>query len=281
MIEPIGLALGSGSARGLAHVGVLKVLEKNHIPISHIAGSSIGAVFGAHYCAFRSAEKLEKLVFDISEKKLFQFLDITIRGGLIKGVKIEALLTDVFKETQFSDLVIPFAAVATDLSNGSKVVFKSGNLIPAIRASISVPALLQPVQFKEKVLGDGGLSDPIPVDVVRKLGATKVVAVNLDTFVNKPFKKTFAPLSRVPLNSINILRHNLALATVTTTPFIISPLIQSEFYAWRDFFNPLKVKEYIAEGERAANTIVPALLTSSLPIQTRQTLLQKLLSYIR
>lgn len=281
MIEPIGLALGSGSARGLAHVGVLKVLEKHNIPISHIAGSSIGAVFGAHYCAFRSAEQLEKLVFDISEKKLLQFLDITIRGGLLKGVKIETLLKDVFKDTEFSHLKIPFAAVATDLSNGTKVVFTSGNLIHAIRASISIPALLQPVQFKDTSLGDGGLSDPIPVDVVRALGATKVVAVNLDTFVNKPFKKTFAPLSRVPLNSINILRHNLALAKLTTTPFVISPLISSEFYAWRDFFNPLKVKEYIAEGERAANAIVPALLTNTLPVQTRQTMLQKLLSYLR
>ncbi len=256
MSDTYGLALGSGSARGLAHIGVLKVLEQYDIPISCIAGSSIGALLGAHYCAYRSAARLEQIVLDISRQKLFQFLDPTVKGGFLKGKKIETFLNELFRGITFDSLLIPFAAVATDFYTGNKVVIDSGDLAHAIRASIAIPALLRPVHYGQMLLADGGLSDPIPVDVAQSLGAHKVIAVNLDKYVVEPPRKKFFPLAQIPKNSISILRHNLANATIDDAAYVITPHIPSEFYAWNDFFNPDKVRAYIEEGERAAREMI-------------------------
>lgn len=282
MNESIGLAMGSGSARGLAHIGVLKVLEQNNIPISYIAGSSIGALIGAHYCCFQSAEKLEQLVIDITEKKLIHFIDLSVKGGFLKGDKLESFIEEVFKDKSFSHMRIPFAAVATDMNSGSKIVFKSGNLIKALRASISIPALLRPVHYNSMLLADGGLSDPIPVDVVKKMGATKVIAVNLDSYVVRKSEKKHIPISNISLNSINILRHNLAQGSLAATPYVITPLVNSEFFAWNDFFNKEKVKEFIAEGERATREVLPALLAPAANTTVkRQPLLRRLLDVLK
>lgn len=252
----IGVAFGSGSAKGIAHLGVLKVLEEHNIPIHYVAGSSIGAIVGAYYAMNPGYESVKNLVYSMSEKKLSSILDITIKGGLIKGDKIENLLSELLPE-RFDSLKLPFAAIATDLTNAEVIVMQSGNLIKAVRASMSIPGFVRPVEYETRVLADGGLSNPVPVDVVREMGADIVIGVNLDTLYVKNNAPGVPPLARIPSRSINILRHHLALKSTRSADVTISPLVYSGVISWRDFFTKTKIDEFVAEGERAAQEAVP------------------------
>ncbi|HZE86852.1 MAG TPA: patatin-like phospholipase family protein [Methylomirabilota bacterium] len=253
----IGLALGSGGAKGLAHIGVIKMLEKNKIPIDYIAGSSIGAVIGAHYATFKDIKKLEDLVVSLTLRKGFQLFDPTIRGGFIKGKKFEFFLKEILERADFKNLRIPFAAVATDFHTAKPVIFTNGDLVKAIHASISVPTIFQPVFYKDKHLADGGLSNSVPVDIVRKMGADIVLAVNLDT-VSIENGKLLA-LTKLPMHSINILRHNLAIQSTKTADVIIAPkgIYQIGLIGWNYFFDTEKTKQVIHAGEKATEEVIP------------------------
>lgn len=256
----IGLALGSGSAKGLAHLGVLRVLEKHNVPIDYIAGSSIGAVIGAYYSHRPTITALEELVYKLSERKLSSILDVTINGGIIKGLKIEKLLGETLYGASFNTLKIPFAAVATDLMNADMVTLTEGDLIKAIRASLSVPGFLRPIEHNGHILADGGLSNPVPVDVVARMGADIVIGVNLDTLYVKNELAAIPPLTRIPSLSINILRHHLALKSTRSSDIIISPMVYSGIISWSDFFTRSKIGEFISEGERAAEQAIPHII---------------------
>ena len=156
----IGLALGSGGAKGLAHIGVLKTLEANNIPIDFIAGSSIGSLIGAHYAAHKDTKKLEDIVLNFNRSKGFQLFDPTWRGGFIKGKKAEHFIEELLEGATFDKLQIPYAAVSTDMNTAGTVIFRHGDIIKAIRTSISVPAIFQPVFYQKRLLADGGLSNP-------------------------------------------------------------------------------------------------------------------------
>lgn len=256
----IGLALGSGSARGFAHIGVLKVLEKHNIPVDYIAGSSIGAVIGAYYAYNPTITALEELIYKTSERKLSSIIDITMKGGIIKGLKIEKLLEETLEGASFDTMKIPFAAVATDLSNADMVAMTRGDLIKSIRASLSIPGFLRPIEHEGRILADGGLSNPVPVDVVAQMGADIVIGVNLDTLYVKEGPVSIPPITRIPSRSVNILRHHLALKSTRSADVVISPLVGSGMISWRDFFTRSKIDEFIAEGERAAEKAVPQII---------------------
>jgi NTE family protein len=255
----IGLALGSGGAKGLAHIGVLKTLEKNNIPIDYIAGSSIGALFGAHYAVHKNAHTLEDLILGFTRSMGFQLFDPAWKGGFIKGGKAEHFITEILKGATFEDLRIPYAAVATDLNTSESILFKTGDLVKAIRASISVPAFFQPLFYQKRLLSDGGLSNPVPVDIVRKMGADIVIAVNLDTVYLEKEMSVAGSISKIPLHSINILRHNLALHSVKTADIVISPkdVLQVGIVGWNYFFDNEKVMTIINAGEHAAEKMLP------------------------
>ena len=176
-----GLALGSGSARGLAHVGVIQALEVYHIPIDMIAGTSIGSVIGSLYAAGASIDQLEEAALSMKKSKTFSLIDPTLpHSGLISGKKIEKMLNGLaLKGKTFDDLRIPFAAVATDVESGVEVILNQGKLIDAVRASISIPGIFTPVKFQDYYLVDGGVVDPVPVDVLQKMGADVIIAVSL------------------------------------------------------------------------------------------------------
>lgn len=263
----IGVAFGSGSAKGLAHLGVLKVLEEHNIPIHYVAGSSIGAVIGAYYAKNPGYEQVKELVYKMSEKNLSSIVDVTIRGGLIKGAKIEKFLTEILPE-RFDSLSLPFAAVATDLNNADVIVLQHGNLVKAVRASIAIPGFLTPVTEEDRILADGGLSNPVPVDVVREMGADIVIGVNLDSLYIKNAAPGVPSLTRIPSRSINILRHHLALKSTRTADVTISPLVYSGIMAWGDFFTRSKIDEFIAEGERVTLEAIPQIksLINTFPI---------------
>ncbi len=175
----LGLVLGSGSARGLAHIGVLKVFEEADVRPDVITGTSIGALVGAMWAAGKTAAEIEAIAGAFDMRTLMSFADVTIKGGaILSGTKVEAFLRAHLPAT-FEELGVPFGCVATDLSTGERVAFRSGDLVQAVRASISVPVVLMPVRDGERVLVDGFLTDPMPVSLARELGANVIAAVDV------------------------------------------------------------------------------------------------------
>ncbi|MBA3062250.1 MAG: hypothetical protein FP833_04720 [Atribacteria sp.] len=177
----IGLALGGGSARGLAHVGVILALEAYNIPIDIIAGTSIGSVIGSLYASGATIKQLEEVALSIKKSKtLFMIDPVFPHSGLISGDRIEKMLNQfALKDKTFDDLSIPFAAVATEIENGAEVIINQGKVIDAVRASISIPGIFTPVKYQDYYLVDGGVVDPVPVDVVQMMGADIIIAVSL------------------------------------------------------------------------------------------------------
>jgi NTE family protein len=181
--KKVGVALSSGGSRGLAHIGVLEVLEKNNIPIDIIAGSSMGALIGALYAMEPNAKKIEKMVLKLRDQNFF---DYTFpRYGLIKGKKVEEILKSTIGDTDFKDLKIPLYITAFDLGNSREIVFHRGSVATAVRASISIPGIFIPIVNKDRVLVDGAVADPIPTEILRKVGANIIIAVNVNYMKNK------------------------------------------------------------------------------------------------
>lgn len=176
----IGLVLSSGGARGTAHIGVLKVLEENGIVPDVIAGSSMGAQVGGAYAAGVAIDEMEAHWRSSSWKRVAKTLFPTIPwSGWSSGREVTRFLRDLFGDRRIEDLPIPYAAVATDLETGEAFPITSGPLAQAIRASLSVPGLFVPAWFEGRLLIDGGVTNPLPVDVARSLGADVVIAVDV------------------------------------------------------------------------------------------------------
>ncbi len=187
--KKIGLALGSGSARGWAHIGVIEALEEADIPIHCIAGTSIGAFVGAVYATGHLAS-LKQFALQMDWRKVISYFDVVFpKSGFMDGKKVHELFSIHTDAKTFADFKIPVMMIATDLKTGKKVVIESGNIIEGIRASVSVPGVFTPVKRNDQWLVDGGLVDPVPVSVVREMGADIVIAVNLNSdLVNHDYK---------------------------------------------------------------------------------------------
>ncbi|MGB3212064.1 MAG: patatin-like phospholipase family protein [Desulforhopalus sp.] len=179
--KTVGLVLGCGASRGWAHIGIIEALEEANIPIDFIAGCSVGGYVGALY-ASGSLGSLKKFLLRMDGKKIFSYFDVVFpRSGLLNGSRRVHELFSMHTEVQtFAELDIPLVMVATDLLRGEKVVIKSGNIIEALRATMSYPGLFAPVRVKDRWLVDGGLVDPVPVGVARAMGAGIVIAVDLN-----------------------------------------------------------------------------------------------------
>ncbi len=279
----IGIALGSGGAKGIAHIGVLKVLNKHTIPIDYIAGTSIGAIIGSLYASHGDVKKLEDTILNFSKRSGFTLIDFTVKGGLFKGIKTEKFLAEILEDAKFDTLKIPFAAVATDINTAESLILREGNLVKAVRASASVPAFYQPLLYKGRILADGGLSNPVPVDVITSMGADVTIAINLDTFYLEKLLEEMPALSKVPVHSINILRHNLARHSVKNADVIISPrdLYKTGFIGWSFFFDSAKTKKIIEEGERVTEEAIPQIKKAIKEWQYHQTRRGKFFSFFK
>ncbi|WP_153147844.1 patatin-like phospholipase family protein [Dechloromonas sp. H13] len=174
----LGIALGSGSARGWAHIGVLRALQHAGIEPDLVCGTSIGAFVGAAFTSGK-LDELEDWVASLTRRDVLGFFDVGLGGGLIKGDRLLNFVAQRFLAGDFADLDRPFACVATDLANGREVWLKEGGLISAVRASIALPGLFAPHQIGGRFLVDGGLVNPVPVSLCRALDADVVVAVDL------------------------------------------------------------------------------------------------------
>ncbi len=180
--KTVALVLGSGSSRGWAHIGAIEALEEEKIPIDFISGCSVGSYVGAIY-ASGNLPSLKEFVLRMSGKKVFSYFDVIFpRSGLLDGTrKVAELFSMHTSAERFSDLNIPVMMVATDLQRGEKVILKSGNLLQALRATMSFPGLFAPARVKGRLLIDGALVDPVPVGVARATEADIVIAVDLNS----------------------------------------------------------------------------------------------------
>ncbi len=173
----IGLALGGGFARGIAHVGVLKVLEEENIPVRYIAGTSVGALIGAAYCSGLSPAELEEMAARVRFKHIARWT--LSRYGFASNQRMIGFLNSILKVKTFEELRIPLAVTATDFSTGEGAVFHSGPLVDPVRASCAYPGMFQPVKIRGRFLIDGMLSHAVPTQPLRQMGAERVLAVHL------------------------------------------------------------------------------------------------------
>ncbi len=244
----VGLALGGGVARGLAHIGVISVLEEAGVPIDVIAGTSMGAIIGASYCAGLTVSELRDIAartgwWDVSRP-------IPSVGGLVTFMQMERWLERNIGEFDVRDLAIPFAAVASDIVSGDRVVLWRGRLCTAIRASCSVPGFAPPVELDGRLLVDGGITDNIPADVARMLGADYVIGV--DVFM-PALRRYLGPLGQGLAAIETLVRH--AGQGSAECDCLIVPHMEG-----RTYFRFSDQKRLIALGEEAARQKLPVIL---------------------
>ena len=243
----VGLALGSGGARGFAHLGVLKVLKEENIPIDLIAGSSMGALVGSFYGAGLDIDRLYKLAIAFKRKYYLDF--IVPKMGFIAGNRVKELIRFFTHGKNIEELDIPLSIVATDLINGEKVVFNKGPIAEAVRASIAIPGIMVPERIDGKVLVDGGVIDRVPISVVKAMGADIVIAVDVSQVkVNEEITSIFD----VILQSIDIMQNEIVKHREMNTDIMIRPLVAQ--YSSRAFTN---IEEIIKMGEEAAISQLP------------------------
>ena len=179
-MKKLGLALGAGGARGVAHIGFLKALEDNGIKPSYISGSSMGSVIGACYAMGITPDYMIKIVTSLRSRDILDLSPNALKGGtLLKSKKMAGLLTRYLGDTEFDDLHIPFSCVGADIISGNKVVFSQGRVATAIQASSSIPLVFAPVAYDNMLIADGSLVSRVPVEEVKKMGADVVVAVDV------------------------------------------------------------------------------------------------------
>ena len=177
----VGLVLGGGAARGFAHIGVIRALEQEKIPVDLIVGTSVGSLIGAIYASDANSFELEWTAFTLEKDNVFDYgIFGALTGlGIARGDKLEEFVRSKVPVQNIEDLLIPFAAVATDLNRGTRVVLDRGSVARAVRASSAIPGVFQPVEHQGRLLVDGGVLDNIPASVARERGADIVIAVDI------------------------------------------------------------------------------------------------------
>jgi NTE family protein len=258
----IGIALGAGSARGWAHIGVLQALLEAGIVPESVCGTSIGALVGAVYADDELAE-LERWVKALTWRKVVGYFDLSFSGGILKGGKLFDYLRESFLDKRIEDLRRPFAAVATDLANGREVWLRKGPVADAVRASIAMPGLFTPWLEEDRQLVDGALVNPVPVSLARAMEAEFVIAVDLSSnTVGRHLREIESGKRRskqpgvleVVTGSLNIMSERITRSRLAGEPadVVIQPLLGE--LGLLDYHRGV---EAIAEGRAAAELMIP------------------------
>lgn len=246
----VGIALGSGGARGFAHIGVLEVLRTEGIPIDMLIGSSMGAVVGAVYACGGDLCMAGKLAALLKERS---YLDMAIpREGFIKGERFQELIRIVTKDMTFEQAILPFACVAVDLESAEVLILSEGKIHEAVRASISIPGIFVPHRYGGRMLVDGGVVERVPVHGARKMGADFVIGVDVGYKGGKraPAKNVLDILNY----TIELMQWEIAKERVNTADMMITPPVEN--------INPLsnsQAEECIEIGRRSAEAAIPQL----------------------
>jgi NTE family protein len=220
----VALVLGGGAARGFAHVGVLSVLEDAGIPVELVVGTSVGSLVGALYADGHNARALEHLARDLDRGDFFDFgLAPALFGtGLARGARLERWVRDHLRAGRVEDLAIRYAAVATDLDDGSAVVLARGDVARAVRASSAIPGVFEPVELDGRLLVDGGVVANLPVTVARQLGADVVIAVDVTEVSGKAKPSSFV---EVLLRAVTILTHEGVEQSALASDVLVAPAV--------------------------------------------------------
>ncbi len=243
----VALVLGAGAAKGFAHVGVLKVLEANHVPVHMIVGTSVGSFVGSLYAYGYPAYDLQKIAMGLEKGEL---VDLTVPdNGFVKGEKLEAYVNRMIRGTKMENLRVPFYAVATDIGSGEEMVFSKGNTGLAVRASCAIPGVFQPVRIGDRTYVDGGVVSPVAVDAARRMGADVVIAVDITGGAAGVTPET--TLDTI-FQSINVMYSKIAAAQLSRADVVIRPKV-----GHIDSGDFTKRHEAILEGERAAQAALP------------------------
>ena len=246
----VGLALGGGGARGFAEIGVIRVLEREKIPIDVVVGTSVGSLIGALYADTGRSLDLEYSALMVTNEDLFDYKALAIlSGGFVQGERLEEFLTGHLKHQDIEKMALPFAAVATELRTGTTVVFQRGPIARAVHASSAIPGVFVPVTIDNRTLVDGGVTNPVPADVARSLGATVVIAVAIPSAA--PAKPPVTPIE-VAYHAITVMAAEIGRLRAREADVVITPNVGDT--AYDDFSNK---KQLIEAGEAAALAALP------------------------
>lgn len=277
----VGLVLGSGSARGWAHIGVIRGLAAMGVEPDLVCGCSIGALVGAAY-AEGGLDGFEEWVRSLGWQDVLGLVDVSLGGGLIKGDKLMAFFEQHFVDRDFDTLPLPFACVATDLENGREIWLREGSVSAAVRASIALPGLFAPMRRDDRLLVDGGLVNPVPVSLARALGADIVIAVDLGSdIVGSALRKAadngvtapswgrrlldslglgggeeLPPLPSVLTTSIHIMQTRIARSRLAGEP---ADVLLAPRLAQLGLMDYHRAAEAIAEGRAVVERMRPAI----------------------
>ncbi|MBW4056657.1 MAG: patatin-like phospholipase family protein [Proteobacteria bacterium] len=243
----IALVLGAGASKGFAHVGVLKILENNKVPIQMIVGTSVGSFVGSLYAYGYDAYALQQISMSIERSDVAEL--VIPDNGFLSGDRLRNFINTKVHNAAIEKLNIPFYAVATDIKSGESVVFHSGNTGMAVQASCAIPGVFQPAIFSGTSYVDGGVVDPLAVDVARQYGADIVIAVDISSGVD-----SVVPTSTIDtiMKSIQIMYSKMSLIPISQADVVIKPIVG--FVGSADFSHR---NEAIMEGEKAALAAMP------------------------
>jgi len=258
----IGLALGGGGARGFAHIGALRVLEQEKIPIDIVVGTSVGSLIGALYADQGRVLDAELSALQVTEEELFdQNLFPLFQGGLVKGRRLEEFLRRSLRHQAIESFAVTYAAVAVDLDTGETVAFRSGDPAPAVHASCAIPGVFVPVTIGERTYIDGGVANPVPASVARDLGAEVVIAMAVPPPARKPPARNQLA---VAYQAVSLMAAEIGRLRAGEADVVI------ETQAGKVDFDDFSQKRRLIEaGEAAARAALPA-IRAAIAAKSRQ-----------
>lgn len=245
----VALVLGAGASKGFAHIGVIKILESQKVPVHMVVGTSVGSFVGSLYAYGFNAYQLQGIAIGLQKDEV---ADLTFPdNGFIKGERLRDYVNRSVRNTPIEKMRIPFYAVATNIQTGDEIVFGTGNTGMAVQASCSVPGIFQPAKFSSTSYVDGGVVNPLAVDVARRYGADVVIAVDISAGIDNSIPKSTVDTI---LKSVDIMYNKISVTQVNKADVVIRPNVS--FVGSADFS---KRHEAILEGEKAAVSAMPKL----------------------
>ena len=248
--KKISLALDSGSAKGMAHIGVIETLEKEGYQITAVAGTSMGAIVAAYYC-LEKLDVLKSWLTGLNKKSTFMTLDFSFSGGFIGGKKLMQAFEEHLGEATFADTKIPLYITATNLDTGKERIFSEGSIIHAIRASISVPGVMRPYLYEGNYYVDGAVTNPLPVDVLHNNKHKNIVAVHLHEYIEERDSSSAPGVLETMSRSMGIVSRYLAKAKMQEAVAVIEPNV-----AGIDMFHFYQAQVVIERGAQATKSAV-------------------------
>lgn len=252
----LALALGSGGPKGLAHIGAIRALAEHPVPIDYIAGTSAGAIIGGMFAASGRIDLVEEYILEKNWlQTLSYFTDPGIRHGLFQGKKVREFLEGFLGNKTFSDVKIPFTAVAADLKMGHLAELRTGLLTDAILASCAIPMVFKPIQRESMILTDGAVISPVPVKTARSMGGGVVVAVNLYHTYDQDSVADTLNIIEVGRQSFNLMFHIISEIEIRQADVVINP--STKHIYWKSLLSKEDKKKGIEEGYRATLEHIP------------------------